>query len=98
VPGCSTSELDSTVFDSREQGEALIHPDLCTPNRISIRKKSFTVALIRSVHDQISRSGFGPVPKDLAEGLSSAKNFAKLCAKLCAEGAPKTTSDSFLLR
>lgn len=26
------------------------------------------------------------------------KNFAKFFAKLCAEGAPKTTLDSFVLR
>jgi hypothetical protein len=42
-------------------------------------------SVFRSVHDQVSRSGWETTLRPYAEGLSRVKNFVKLCA----ERAPK---------
>jgi len=64
----------------------------------SWRRPRFEYADFRSVHDQVSRNGFGSVRYRRMTKLLRLQNFAEFFAELCAEEAPIVPLRSSLLR
>ena len=64
----------------------------------SWKRPRFVQLDFRSVHDQVSRNGFGSVRYRRMTELLRLQNFAEFFAELCAEEAPIAPLHSSLLR